>query len=53
MPYVEVAYQVSVKLCDQVSRRHVDLVGTLGFNDLTSKSDLDVLRMISDWLVSR
>ena len=45
--------QVSaVKFRDQESGQRVVLVDTPGFDD-TSKSDLDILNMISKWLVSR
>ena len=42
----------AIKFWDQGSKRHVVLVDTPGFDD-TFKSDLDILNMISDWLVSR
>ena len=45
--------QVSaVKFLDQESMQHIVLVDTPGFDD-TFKSDLDILNLISEWLVSR
>ena len=45
--------QVSaIKFWDPVSRRHVVLVDTPGFDD-TYASDLKILNSISDWLVAR
>ena len=45
--------QVSaIKFWDQESGQHVVLVDTPGFDD-TFKSDLDILNIISKWLVSR
>ena len=41
----------AVKFRDEESGRHAVLVDTPGFND-TSKSDLDILILISKWLVS-
>ena len=46
------SHVLAIRFLDEESQRHIVLVDTPGFDD-TFKSELDILNMISDWLISR
>ena len=52
MPTSSTVEVTAVKFWDPVTMGHVVLVDTPGFDDM-GKSDLDILTMISDWLILR